>query len=201
LFKVIKVRSNVHNAPLKGKSFNGTPRAHPPLSPRRYIASAFDPPFPTAYFVTYLPVTMKILTPALSLALFTLSSLLSPAQESTEPAAAAPPTPKTFEFAGWSLTATNITPGLSDDGKDIVLSATGNPLTIRKVEKDSDIIATASKIEFNHTSQTMTLSGKPTLKQGFSKMVATDNSTTIQITFGEKFNFSIKGPHRIELAP
>lgn len=120
------------------------------------------------------------------------------AEEDTETA----PTQKTFEFAGWSLTASTIIPGLSADGKDIVLSATGTPLTIRKSKEGSGsgVVATASKGEFNNQTQTMTLSGRPTLKQGLSRMIATDDATTIQITFGENFKFSIKGPHRMELA-
>ena len=143
---------------------------------------------------------MKRLALPLILGLLASSTPASIAQETPD---TAPPAEKTFEFAGWSLTAATISPGFSADGKDIVLSATGNPLTIRKSEGDSGsgIVATASKVEFNHQTQTMTLSGRPTLKQGFSKMVATDDATTIKITFGEKFNFSINGPHRIELAP
>ncbi|MEM7147964.1 MAG: hypothetical protein AAF591_22865 [Verrucomicrobiota bacterium] len=120
-----------------------------------------------------------------------------------EPADATAGSPKTFAFGDWSLTADTISPGLSHDGKDIVLSASGSPLTIKHLDenKNPDLVATGGKVEFNHQTQTMVLSGRPTIKQGFSKMIATDDSTTIQITFGKDFNFSIKGPHRIELSP
>lgn len=151
-------------------------------------------------------IIKTVLPTLLGLLLLLTSSLPGRAEEnkpgSTNPTETSPPS-QTIKFGAWSLTADTIAPGFSENGKEIVLSATGSPLTIKHFDKDQspDVVATGSKVEFNHQTQTMILSGRPTIKQGFTKMIATDDSTVIQITFGENFNFKIKGPHRIELSP